>query len=197
MRRGRHAADDGSFGRSTSTALGRGLLLLGAAVILGVVLLARVDSPADEEQVEVGSGTEEATTTTVPRSTTTTAPMRAPKDVKVLTANGTDVKGVGGRVKDKLLAAGYNALQATDTTTKPQNSAVYYAAGLQREAAAVAQLLSIAPSAVLAMPATAPVADLKGAEVLVVVGPDVAAQHALASTTTTTAKPASTTTTTR
>ena len=206
MRRGRHAADDGSFGRSTSTALGRGLLLLGAAVILGVVLLARVDAPADDEKVEARGSTEETTTTTAARNTTTTTPMRAPKDVKVLTANGTDVKGVGARVKDKLLAAGYNALQATDTTTKPQNSAVYYAAGLQREAAVVAQLLSIAPSAVLAMPATAPVADLKGAEVLVVVGADVAAQNAPASTTTTakpagstttTAKPASTTTTTR
>ena len=196
MRRGRHAADDGSFGRSASTALGRGLLLLAVAVILGVVLLARVDAPADdEEQVEASNRTEETTTTTAARSTTTTAPLRAPKDVKVLTANGTDVKGAGGKIKDKLLAAGYNALQATDTATKPQNSAVYYAAGLQREAALVAQLLSIAPSAVLAMPATAPVADLKGAEVLVVVGPDLAAQNAPASTTTTTAKPATTTTT--
>jgi len=196
VRRGRHAADDGSFGRSTGTALGRGLLLLGAAVILGVVLLARVDAPADDQQVEASDDRSEETTTTTARSTTTTTPVRAPKDVKVLTANGTDVKGVGGRIKDKLLAAGYNALQATDTATKPQNSAVYYAAGLQREAAVVAQLLGIAASAVLAMPATPPVADLKGAEVLVVVGPDLAAQNAAASTTTT-AKPASTTTTTR
>lgn len=196
MRRGRHAADDGSFGRSTGTALGRGLLLLAVALVLGLLLLNRVDAPAEDEQQVRSGDTEETTTTTAARSTTTTAPMRAPKDVKVLSANGTSVKGAGGRVKDKLLAAGYNALAATDTTAPAQGSAVYYAAGFEREAAVVAQLLSVAPSAVLALPATPPVADLKGAEVVVVIGPDLAAANPPPSTTTT-AKPASTTTTTR
>lgn len=211
MRRGRHAADDGSFGRSTGTALGRGLLLLAAALVLGLVLLQRVDAPADDDQQVRSTDDPSArtTSTTAPRNTTTTAAVRAPKDVKVLSANGTSVKGAGGRVKDRLLAAGYNALAATDTTAPAQGSAVYYAAGFEREAALVAQLLSVAPSAVLAMPATPPVADLKGAEVLVVIGPDLAAQNPPASSTTsttraaggsttTTAKPAgSTTTTTR
>jgi hypothetical protein len=179
--------------------MGRGVVLVAVAVVLGLILLNRVDAPAEDE-VRAGDDdarVEETTTTTAARNTTTTAAARAPKDVKVLTANGTNTRGVGGVVKDKLLAAGYNALAATDTTTKPQNSAVLYAAGYEREAAAVAQALGLAPSTVQAMPATAPVADLKGANVLVVVGADLAAQNAPASTTSTTRAAGATTSTTR
>ena len=173
------------------------MVLVVVAVVLGLLLLNRVDSPAEDE-VRAGDDdrTEATTTTTEPKSTTTTAALRAPKDVKVLTANGTTTKGAGGRVKDKLLAQGYNALAATDTTSPAQGSFVYYAAGYEREAAAVAQVLTLAASTVQALPATPPVADLKGANVLVVVGPDLAAANPAPSTTSTTAKPAGSTTTT-
>jgi LytR cell envelope-related transcriptional attenuator len=196
--RGRHAAADGSFSRSAGTAVGRGIALLAIAVVLGLILLNRVDAPADD-QLQAGDDdrTEETTTTTAAKSTTTTTALRAPKDVKVLTANGTSVKGAGGRVKDKLLATGYNALAATDTTSPAQGSSVLYAAGYEREAAAVAQVLGLAPNTVQAMTATAPVADLKGANVLVVVGPDLAAQNAPASTTSTTRAAGATTSTTK
>jgi hypothetical protein len=200
VRRGRHAADDGSFGRSAGTALGRGVVLVAVAVLLGLFLLNRVDSPAEDEQVRVGDddrAEEATTTTTAPRPTTTTTPLRAPKDVKVLSANGTSVKGAAGRVKDKLLAGGYNVLAATDTTSPAQGSSVLYAAGFQREAAVVAQVLGLPVGSVQAMPATAPVADLKGAHVLVVVGPDLAAQRSSGTTSTTRAGGGTTTSTTR
>lgn len=178
MRRGRHAADDGSFSRSAGTALGRGLVLLAVAVLLGIFLLNRVDDPV-EDGVNAGNSRAEQTTTTTSEpevSTTTTAPARAPKDVRVLTANGTSVRGAAGRVKDRLMAQGYNTLAATDASTKPAQTAVYYTAGFQREAAAIAQFLGVAAQAVQAMPATPPVGDLKNANVLVMVGADLAGQ---------------------
>ena len=208
MRRGRHAADDGSFNRSAGTAMGRGILLLLVAFVIGIVLLQKVDAPQNAAQVTSGADddTEETTSTTVaeaPVVTSTTVALRQPKDVRVLTANGTSTKGAGGRIKDKLLAAGYNALAATDTKSPASASAVYFTAGFEREAAVIAQLLGLAPTTVQAMPNPVPVADLKAANVLVVVGPEIAqAAPASSSTSTTarsststTAKPASTTTT--
>jgi hypothetical protein len=203
VRRGRHAADDGSFSRSAGTALGRGLVLLAVAVLLGLFLLNRVDEPAGDG---VTAGNAETTTTTAEEpddtaTTTTTAPMRAPKDVRVLTANGTSVRGAAGRVKDRLMGHGYNTLAATDASTKPANTAVYYTTGFEREAAAVAQFLGLAMQAVQPMPATPPVADLKNANVLVMVGADLAQQGSGAGggsgTTTTTARSGTTTSTTR
>jgi hypothetical protein len=114
-----------------------------------------------------------------------------------LTANGTATQGAGTRVKDRLLAAQYNALAATDAKAKVTASAVYFTAGYDREAAAIGQLLALPTTAVQPMPAAVPVADLKGANVLVVVGPELAAQPGPATTAkpvTTTAKPATTTT---
>lgn len=190
--------------------MGRGLLLLAVAFVIGIFLLNQVDAPENASQVTSGSDddTEEATTTTTaaPVVTTTTAALRQPKDVRVLTANGTSIKGAGGRIKDKLLAAGYNALAATDTKTPATASAVYFTAGFEREAAVIAQLLGLAPTTVQAMPDPVPVADLKAANVLVVVGPEIAqaapssgssTSTTARSSTSTTAKPASTTSTTK
>lgn len=195
--------------------MGRGLLLLAVAFFIGILLLNQVDAPQHASQVTSGSGddTEETTTTTVaaPVVTVTTVPLRQPKDVRVLTANGTTVKGAGGRIKDKLLAAGYNALAATDTKATVTASAVYFTPGFDREAAVIAQLLGLAPTTVQAMPDPVPVADLKAANVLVVVGPEIAQAGASTSSgssgssttttarssTSTTARASSSTTTTR
>lgn len=214
MRRGRHAADDGSLTRSVGAHTGRGLALVAVAFLIGLFLLQRVDEPAPGEQVETTSSEETTTTTTVvSQVTTSTAALRQPKDVRVLTANGTSVKGAGGRIKDRVLAAGYNALAATDTKTAASASAVYFTAGFEREAAALAQTLGLQPAAVQAMPNPVPVADLKAANILVVVGPDLAnagtsgtsggsggsssTSTTARSNTTTTARAATTTSTTR
>lgn len=174
--------------------MGRGILLLAVAFLIGIVLLQKVDAPARDDQVSAGSDdTEETTTTTTvePIVTTTTAALRQPKDVRVLTANGTSIKGAGGRIKDKLLAAGYNALAATDTKTPASASAVYFTPGFEREAAVIAQIVGLAPATVQAMPNPAPVADLKAANVLVVVGPEIAQAAPAGSTTSTTTRASS------
>jgi LytR cell envelope-related transcriptional attenuator len=212
VRSGRHAAADGSFGRSAGANALRGAGLLVVAVVLGVILLNRTDSgnPFDQPVV-AGSSRGSHTTTTVAlpvETTTTTAPLRPPAQVKVLAANGTSVKGLAGQVKDKLTAAGYNALAPTDTSAKPVvASAVYFTAGFDHEAAAVAVLLGLPATAVKPMPAPPPVAALQGANVLVVIGQDRAPAttttvHRATSTsttvhrsTTTTKTPSATTTT--
>lgn len=179
--------------------MGRGIVLLLVAFVIGIVLLRQVDAPENASQVTSASDdTEETTSTTAApvEVTSTTAALRQPKDVRVLTANGTSIKGAGARIKDKVLAAGYNALAATDTKTPASASAVYSTAGFEREAAAIAQLLGLAPTTVQAMPNPPPVADLKAANVLVVVGPEIAQAAAGSSSTSTTARSSTSTSTT-
>jgi hypothetical protein len=199
VRRGRHAAEDGSFNRSAGTAMGRGIVLLLVAFVIGLALLQQVDDPTGEQQVSSSPDKTTSTTTTgtpvVEPPTTTAAPVREPKNVRVLTANGTTTKGAGGKIKDRVLAGGYNALAATDTKAPAPASVVYFTAGYDREAAALATLLGLQPTAVQPMPAPPPVADLKAANLLVVVGPDLA-QAAAGSSTSTTARAGATTTTT-
>jgi hypothetical protein len=52
---------------------------------------------------------------------------------------------------------------------------VYYTEGFQAEAQAVAASLGAPAEAVQPMPTPPPVADIQGAQVLVVLGPDIAA----------------------
>ena len=217
MTRGRHAADDGSFSRSMGGAAGRGAFLLVVAVTLGIVLLQAFDRGSDPFASSLRTAsTTPVTTRTPPRgavsATTTTTPAHAPVNVKVLTANGSGVQGAAGRVGDVLRQAGDNVLSPTNTPKNVSASAVYFAPGFEADARLVAQKLSLPESSVQPLP-TGPaltdlVADTKGAEVLVTVGPDLAnrpsttttARRTTASTTTTvhrTTTPSSTTTTVR
>lgn len=197
VKRGRHAADDGSFGRSSGMAAGRGVALLAVAVAIGIVLLNAAD---DEPSRQVTAGGDSATptsapetTTTLPATTSTTLAARVPKDVKVLSANGTDVKGAARRATDALRAAGFNVLAPVDADTSVTASAVYFGSGFEREAQAVASSLGLGAAVVKAMPTPPPVPDIRGANVVVVVGPETAARL----TTSTPSTPAATTATTK
>jgi hypothetical protein len=195
MRRGRQAADDGSFARSVGVHTARGAVLIGIAVVLGLVLLQSVDTGRGSGTTEVRTDVaEEVTTTAVPRSTTTTRPTSA---VKVLVANGTTTNGVAANAQRAVAQAGYNALAAADATAAAKsarrNTIVYYAAGFDSDARMIANLLGMTPAPPVApMPAPLPVSDLKGANVLVLIGPDYTARG-----TATTTAPGATTTTTR
>ncbi|MDP9070329.1 MAG: LytR C-terminal domain-containing protein [Actinomycetota bacterium] len=201
MKPGQHAAGDGSFGRSSGVAAGRAAALLAVAVVLGVVLLNAADD-VPRQRLSAGDAPEttvrRAVTTTTAPTTTTTSPARQPKDVKVISANGTTVRGAAGKVRDMLQEAGYNVLAPGDAK-RADASAVYFTPGYDREAVAVAEVLGLPTSAVKPLPSPAPVTDLRGANVAVVVGPELAER--LASTgddrTTTTTRRARSTSTTR
>jgi len=193
---GRHTAEDGSFGRSAGTQTFRGVLLLAVAVVIGIILLNTANKPP-ASTLAAGSTPHHGSsaTTTLPPAPTTTTPLRAPKDVKVLPANGTLVNGAGARVGVTLAQSGYNVLAAVSATSNSATSTVvYYTQGYDREAAALAILLSLPASAAQPMPTPAPVPDTKGANVVVVVGPDLAGHQ---STTATTSAAHSTSTTAR
>lgn len=146
------------------------------------------DEAATEGDDEAATETESATegddeaategddeTATGSSSTTTVAGQREPGDVSVLVANGSGVAGLAGQLSEEVGAAGYETAQPAniDEDAPVSSSTVYYAEGYADEAEAVAATLS-PPPPVAPMPDPAPVADLRGATVLVVVGPDLA-----------------------
>jgi hypothetical protein len=173
MRRGRQAADDGSFARSVGAHTARGALLIAIAVILGLVLLQKVDTGKGASTSLKSNTPTTAAPTTAPAITTTTRPASA---VKVLVANGTTTTGVALQVKQILATAGYNALAPADATAAAKaarrNTIVYYAPGYDKDAVKVASHISVPPPPTSPMPNPLPVSDLKTANVLVLVGPD-------------------------
>jgi hypothetical protein len=151
------------------------VLLVGIAVVVGIVLLHRVGGGTTRVAAKVTTTTVKpggtATTVTTP---STTAAVRPPAQVKVLVANGSGVTGLAGLVATRLHSAGYDTLASVNATQRVATSIVYYAPGYDREAAALAQTLGLPPTAVQALPTPAPVASLSSANILVVVGPDLA-----------------------
>jgi hypothetical protein len=185
---GSHAADDGSFPRSAGIQAGRAAILIAVAVLIGVLLLHRTPgsggvvpvqvegtsttSPLDQITTTVKPGT--GTATTRPTATTNTSTVRAPQDIKALVANGTATPGLAGKVSNVVHAKGYNTLASTNSTQKPAASIIYFQPSYSADAAALAGKLNLPASAVLAMPQPPPVANLNGANILIVVGPDLA-----------------------
>ena len=183
MSKGQHAADDGSFPRSAGGAMLRGIGLIVVAIVLGVVLLNATDSP-EPFQAEASAGDEtpavvpddegdEGTTTS---TTVAAAQAHDPSEVQILVANGTggQVRGAAGRIAETLKASNYILKTSTNTRTAAEASMVYFQPGYDEDAKRIAALLTPAPG-VQAMPDPVPVADLAGANVLVVVAADLAA----------------------
>src|SRR5207249_3690297 len=157
---------DGSFARSVGVHTARGALLIGVAVVLGLVLLQHVDSNRTAANNGRTITPTTARPTTIPSNTTTT---RAPRDVKVMVANGTPTNGVAATAQRPIAQAGYNALAPADATAAAKaarrNTIVYYAVGYETDARKIADLLQLAGpgiTPVAPLPATAlPVTDLK------------------------------------
>lgn len=181
---GRHVAVGGSYGRSTSGAAVRGAGLLAIAVILGIVLLQAFDK-GDPYRITASNANGVIPKTavtgrpggspllTVPPSTTT--PLRPPSAVKVLVANSSGIPGAAKRVSDSLAPRGYNVLAPTNgTTTDEASTKVEFAAGFDAEARVLSASLGLADSAAIPLATPAPVADTRGADIVVVVGRDLA-----------------------
>jgi hypothetical protein len=188
---GSHAADDGSFGRSAGIQAGRAAVLIGIALLVGIILLHRAPSASGGgTPVSIGDlttrGTTRAATPTThvgspgstarSSATTTTMPLRPPQDIKVLVANGTSTPGLAGKVASSIHAKGYDTLSPTNASTRPPSTVVYFEPSYGNEAAALAGKLSLPASAVQAMPAPPPVPslDANNTNILVVAGPDLA-----------------------
>lgn len=160
----------------------KGVILVVVAVFIGFALLQDQDSstaqvsvgaeddPAAGEDEGDGDGEEIDETT----SSTTAAP-RPPADVKVLVANGSETSGAAGTQSDALEALGYVTGNPTNANGLVQQTVVYFEPGYQAEAEVLAEALGLETSAAKPIPTPAPVTDMQLSNVLVVVGPDIAA----------------------
>ena len=185
---GRRQGGEGVAGGGTAAL--RGALLIGVAVVLGVVLLGKGldngiipssdDTPSQREDDEDGSdgaaagGDEESTTTT------TLAVARPAPEVKVLVLNGSGAAGVAGAGTDKAAAAGYQTAPAANVP-EGQNvtaSIIYFLEGYEADAQAVAGVLGVPLTETTIQPLPTPLppsipeGDIKGAHVVAVLGLD-------------------------
>jgi hypothetical protein len=210
VRPGSHAAPDGSFGRSAGIQVGRAVVLVAIAVVVGILLLYRTGHGGTGATAASSTGTtaksKAKTTTTRPGTgstaatsavtTTTIAPARPASAVKVLVANGSGVSGLAGLTATKLHTAGYNTLAVQNATRQVTASIVYYQAGYPQEALVLATVLGLPATSVQPIATPPPVTNLSTANILVVAGPDLARATTTTPTTVHTATTAHVATTT-
>jgi hypothetical protein len=108
---------------------------------------------------------------TAPTTTTTTVPHSS---VTVVVANATQTNGLAGRKSTFLTSQGWAVQAPVDAATTEATSSVYYAAGQQEAAAAIATELGIKPTAVVPLTSAVPVTGVSGDDVVVVIGSDLA-----------------------
>ena len=153
----------------------KGAILVVVAVLIGFALLQDDDNGSAEVAVGAAEnpvdGSESDTTSS---TTSTTAAPRAPAEVKVLVANGSDVDGAAGAQTDALEALGYVTADPTNTPEKVTSTLIYFTVGYEAEAEALAESLGVDPTTVEPLPTPAPVGDLQLSNILVIVGPDIA-----------------------
>jgi LytR cell envelope-related transcriptional attenuator len=161
----------------------RGIVLIAAAVVLGLFLLRALDDNATSDGVataptDTTAGGEETTDTTTAdgdETTTTAAPLREPAEIVVRVANVSGVEGAAGERTEQLTTAGY---QSVDPTNGPEgqqldSTQVLFVDGFEGEAQALAEMLGAPAEGVTAMPAQPPV-DPGGAQIVVLLGTDLA-----------------------
>nr|MDQ2754829.1 LytR C-terminal domain-containing protein [Actinomycetota bacterium] len=122
-----------------------------------------------------------STTTPANVTTTTTVALRAPSTIKVQVLNGVLAGNLATQFSQQLhTTSGYNVLAPDDATAKVLTSMVYMLTqGYNGEADALAKSLGLSTSAVnttVPPPATAPIParDKAAANLVVVIGPDLA-----------------------
>jgi hypothetical protein len=148
------------------------ILAVGALVLAGVAGAAISTYMRDHNSPSTAS-----TTTTVGGSTTTTTLSVASRGaVAVLVANGTLEANAAGHFTQVLHSQGWNTTTAVNATTQVPATAIYYSPNEQAAAAAIATEIGAAATSVQAMTSSVPVPSTSGLNVVVIIGPDLAAQ---------------------
>lgn len=170
--RGRSAAS----GVSVSTTLS--VIVAAIAVLLGFLILRDVN----RDRNDVSDDDDSDVTTTLPidpsQSTVPTDSTTLPRTgYKVMVANASGVTGSAGQMSTALQAQQFIVTQPTnaaETVGKQTATKVYYVAGYESGAAAVAQVLGGVPIEAVPMPPPVESGELGEATVLVVLGTDLA-----------------------
>ncbi len=162
----------------------KGLVIIGGAVLVGLAVFASFgdattatgSSPPDTEASRTKATVPPAT---LPPSTTTTVPLREPKDIKIVVANGTTTSGATKKVIDALKPACFAVQSAVDATAKVKaekrpTTTVYSTPGYEREAAQVTTRLGLQTTANAALPPDLPIPErgVPSYNVLVLLGQD-------------------------
>ena len=165
------------FGPLEQSRAVRGWAVVAVAVVIGALILpSATRAPLSAAALASAARNNTTSTTTAPpatstSTTTTTAPV-APSAVKVLVANGTNTNGAAATVTSFLSGKGFGTLTAIDALTTVSKSQIYIVAGTAAEAQAVATALSLPSSAIEPQSMPAPVSSTGGADIVVIVGPD-------------------------
>jgi LytR cell envelope-related transcriptional attenuator len=174
----RHSADH--RGANRISPLRAGIVLIGflvaATVLVAVGTRAPVSGLPSSAVTTTTTTRAGGTTTTTTRAggTTTTTMARSATSVQV--ANGSQGTDLAAHYSAILSAQGWATKPPLDATAQEATSSVYYAAGQQEAAAAIATELKLSPSAVHPLTTAVPVTGASGNDVVVVIGADLAAQ---------------------
>ena len=177
-----------SGGQGGAFPIGRAAIVL-VMFVLATVLLLRVIHPSATTSATGSAST--TPTTTHPSSPTTTTTAHPPSSVPVLVANASGVSGAAATVTNQLQVGGWALQPPVNASAQVPASHVYYVAGQEQAATQIAKSLHLPASAVVPYTTAAPITSIGTAEVVVVVGPDLARPT---SATTTTAAAARTST---
>jgi LytR cell envelope-related transcriptional attenuator len=159
----------------------RAVFVLAVMIVLGVLILPAATRaprlPVEAQTSPRHSSVPPPTTSTTRPPTTTTVPAVAHSAIAVLVANGTDTAHGASEVRSWLGSHGFNvsAFPAYDTTQPQSSDAVYVVGnGTPTMADEVAAGLALGPSVVVPVGENPPVATTTGADVVVVLGTDLA-----------------------
>jgi len=169
---------------SGEAATWKGLVIIGGAVVLGLAVTTSFGKPP-----ATPGGATPGTDASRPKSTassssslppsSTTIPLRNPKDVKVVVANATATSGGGKKVIEALKPACYSVQLPVEATAKVKaekraTTTVYSTPGYEREAAQITTRLGLQTTANAALPPELPVAKtgVPTYNVLVLLGQD-------------------------
>ena len=174
----RHSADHRGANRISPIRAGIVLIgfLVAATVLVAVGTRAPVSGLPSSAVTTTTTTRAGGTTTTTTRAggTTTTTMARSATSVQV--ANGSQGTDLAAHYSAILSAQGWATKPPLDATAQEATSSVYYAAGQQEAAAAIATELKLSPSAVHPLTTAVPVTGASGNDVVVVIGADLAAQ---------------------
>jgi hypothetical protein len=164
-------------GPSRGTSPVRGVVLVAVAVVLGFFILRAIDDTGSGiGTVDTGSADGSGTTAAgeSPAASDTTAPApRPPGEVIVIVANASGVQGAAAAQTEAIQGGGYQVAPAANAPDQVESTQVLPTAGFEAEAAALAAAIGAGEGAVQPLPEPPPV-DLAGANILVLLGPDLA-----------------------
>ena len=178
-----------SGGQGGAFPIGRAVIVLAMFVLATVLLLRGTHLSATTSATTSATGSASTTpTTTHPSSPTTTTTAHPPSSVPVLVANASRVSGAAGTVTNQLQVGGWAMQPPVNASAQVPTSHVYYVAGQEQAATQIAKSLHLPASAVVPYTTAAPITSIGTAEVVVVVGPDLASPTSATTTTAATAR---------